>query len=100
MCNNADLNTFLSKLDERYEAKVKKQGMLMAKKVRKIGSMSSSTPPPEAAGWTIDKEWKKSMYNTGTHLACKIVYCIKLVASGAHEGRKITRTCTCYTTVL
>ena len=34
--------------------------MLMAKKARKIGSFASSVPPPEAAGWTIDKEWKKS----------------------------------------
>ena len=56
----ADLSKFLNKLDERYEAKVKKQGMLMAKKARKIGSFASSVPPPEAAGWTIDKEWKKS----------------------------------------
>lgn len=55
-----DLNKFLNKLDERYEAKVKKQGMLMAKKARKIGSFASSVPPLETPGWTIDKEWKKS----------------------------------------
>ena len=54
-----DLNTFLNKLDERYDAKVKKQGMLMAKKVRRIGCLSSSVPPPEAAAWTIDKDWKQ-----------------------------------------
>ena len=44
----ADLNTFLIKLDERYEAKVK-QGMLMAKKIQRIGCLSSSTPPHDAA---------------------------------------------------
>ena len=57
----AELNTFLIKLDERYEAKVKKQGMLRAKKIRRIGCLSSSTPPHDAAKWMVDKEWGKKL---------------------------------------
>ena len=60
--NFADLNSFLSRLDQRYEAKVKKQGMLMAKKARRIGCPSASVPPADTAAWTIDKQWKNSKF--------------------------------------
>ena len=52
----ADLTTILKKLDDRYEAKIKKQGMLMARKTFSVGSPLSSRPPPDSASWTIDND--------------------------------------------
>ena len=52
----ADLNTFLKKLDDRHEAKIKKQGMLMARKTRSVGSPSSSVPSPDTASRTIERK--------------------------------------------
>ena len=48
---SADLNTFIRQLDERYDQKIKKQGMLMAKKVREVGT--------DGKRWSIDKEWEE-----------------------------------------
>ena len=53
----AGLNGFLSKLDRRYEHKVKKDGNTMAKKVRKIGTASDSPPPSGAPDWALNETW-------------------------------------------
>ena len=45
-------------LDKRYEEKVKKEGVLVARKCRKIGCPASSGPPPNAPDWTLDPNWK------------------------------------------
>ena len=60
MFSDTELNTFLKKLDDRYEAKVKKQGMLMVRKGRKVGCPSSTPPPPNAAAWTVQKNRENS----------------------------------------
>ena len=44
----------MEKLDTRYEEKVKKDGVLVA---RKTGSPAKSGPPPNAPSWTIDPKW-------------------------------------------
>lgn len=51
------LTDFLSKLDERYDNKVKKDGTAMARKQRRMGCKSSSRPPEGAPRWTVDPEW-------------------------------------------
>lgn len=55
---NVGLIDFLSKLDERYNNKVKKDGTAMARKQRKIGAPSASRPPPGAPQWVVDPQWK------------------------------------------
>ena len=55
---NVGLIDFLSKLDERYNNKVKKDGTTMATKQRKIGAPSASRPPPGAPQWVVDPQWK------------------------------------------
>lgn len=50
------LDEFLKRLDSRYEEKVKKEGMLMAKQNRSQLSLAS-VPPPIAPNWTINPEW-------------------------------------------
>ena len=47
----------MEKLDTRYEDKVKKDGILVARKTRKTGSPAKSGPPPNAPSWTIDPKW-------------------------------------------
>ena len=47
---------FLALLDQRYEQKVHKEGGQMAKKNRKIGSLSTSSPPVDAPSWTVDPD--------------------------------------------
>lgn len=59
MCTG--LKEFLARLDRRYDDKVKKDGVTMAKKPRKIGFDSQSLPPPDAPEWTIEKQWKGIM---------------------------------------
>lgn len=49
---------FLEKLDTRYEEKVKKEGVLVARKTRKTGCPARSGPPPNAPNWTVDPKWK------------------------------------------
>ena len=53
-----DLVKFLEKLDKRYEEKVKKEGLLVARKTRKLGSASNSSPPTNAPEWTVNPEWE------------------------------------------
>lgn len=55
--NYKGLVKFLEKLDARYEDKVKKDGILVARKTRKIGSPMKSGPPHNAPSWTIDPKW-------------------------------------------
>lgn len=55
---NVGLIDFLSKLDARYNNKVKKDGTAMARKQRKIGAPSASRPPPGAPQWVVDPQWK------------------------------------------
>ena len=56
------LNHFIQKLDERHENRIHKQGMLMARKNKISGSVSSTScsPPPDPPAWTIYAEWRKS----------------------------------------
>ncbi len=51
----SELNDFVALLDERYDSKVKKDGITMAKKIRKLGLPSISYPPSGAPDWTV---WK------------------------------------------
>ena len=44
---------FIGKLDERYEGKLKKDNVLMARKVRKIGEVSTRRQPSNAPKWTV-----------------------------------------------
>ena len=46
------LTDFLYSLDERYQAKVSKEGKVMARKARKLGSVSACDPPYDAPDWT------------------------------------------------
>ena len=55
---HSELDDFVALLDQRYDAKVKKDGITMAKKVRKLGLPSKSYPPTGAPDWTVDKDWK------------------------------------------
>lgn len=55
---NVGLIDFLSKLDARYNNKVKKDGTAMARKQRKIGAPSASRPPLGAPQWVVDPQWK------------------------------------------
>ena len=48
----------MDKLDARYEEKVKKEGILVARKTRKPGSPAKSHPPIGAPSWTVDAEWQ------------------------------------------
>lgn len=57
--SSSDFNTFIHHLDERYDQKLKKQGMLMAKKVREVGTSSNQPPPPNAPRWSIRKTGRK-----------------------------------------
>lgn len=57
MLCNVELTRFMGKLDARYEEKIKKDGILVARKNRKVGSPSQSSPPSGAPGWTIDPKW-------------------------------------------
>ena len=68
MLSYLGLCDFLAKLDQRYEAKVKKDGTFMARKVRCIGTPSTSEPPPSAPEWTIDPEWKEMHEDSGKHI--------------------------------
>ena len=63
ICDVSGLNTFLLKLDRRYDARVKKDGNTMAKKVRKIGSTSDSPPPAGAPDWAINPTGTGKYYN-------------------------------------
>ena len=49
----AELVQFLGKLDERYEAKLKKDNVLMARKVRHLGEESCRCQPPNSPKWTV-----------------------------------------------
>lgn len=49
----ADLNTFLSTLDKRYEKKVSREGGTVARKARITGAPSTSSPPDGAPQWTV-----------------------------------------------
>ena len=48
-----ELEQFLEKLDERYEAKLKKDNVLMARKVRRVGEESCRKQPSSAPKWTV-----------------------------------------------
>lgn len=65
---SAELNDFISRLDMRYDEKVKKDGVTIAKKSRKLGLISTCAPPPDAPDWTIDQEWKSE------HCTIMLVY--------------------------
>ena len=52
---------FLTTLYSRYQAKTKKEGVLVAKKNRVDGSPSSRSPRPDAPQWAIDPEWKQGL---------------------------------------
>ena len=67
----AELNAFFSKLDRRYDAKVKKDGNTMAKKVRKTGSISDSPPPAGAPDWTLNPVQTGNKYTSViSHYEC------------------------------
>ena len=80
----AELNTFLEKLDNRYEAKIKKQGMLMARKTRSVGSPSSSVTPLDTASWTIDNDWEKSELHLYNKSSMCYFSCYLFMQMGTH----------------
>jgi hypothetical protein len=53
----------LATLDKRYEEKIRKEGILVARKPRKYGSPSNTFPPPDAPRWTVDQEWAKGLFS-------------------------------------
>ena len=68
--------TFIGKLDERYEGKLRKDNVMMARKVQKIGELSTRQQPTNAPKWTVKQ-------NTGqldsTYLVniCSLTYVAK-----------------------
>ena len=62
---NAELKEFLDVLDQRYETRLKRDGVQMAKKMRRIGEVSCRGPPQEAPQWTLNP--------AGQHLDCIIM---------------------------
>ena len=68
--------TFIGKLDERYEGKLRKDNVMVARKVRKIGELSTRQQPTNAPKWTVKQ-------NTGqldsTYLVniCSLTYVAK-----------------------
>lgn len=50
-----ELNDFMQILDQRHEAKAKKDKGMMAKKTRKVGSPSCAPPPSDAPAWTVKR---------------------------------------------
>lgn len=52
--STAGLTDFLRQLDERYEARVKKEGTAMVRKIRKIGSSSCGSPTADAPAWLLE----------------------------------------------
>ena len=57
----SELSQFLETLDERYEKKIKKEGVLVARKQRRVGSTSVTIPQCSAPKWTVDEEWAKGI---------------------------------------
>jgi len=51
----------LSTLDTRYTLKTKKEGLLVARKVRKEGRPSPSVPHSGIPEWAVDPEWDKGL---------------------------------------
>ena len=51
------LNALVRELDERYEAKVRKDGT-MPQKQREEGLPSASQPPVDAPQWTLKVMWR------------------------------------------
>ena len=49
----AELMQFLERLDERHEAKLRKDNVLMARKVRQLGEVAHRPQPTNAPKWTI-----------------------------------------------
>ena len=47
------LNTLVRQLDDRYEAKVRKEGGTMPRKRREEGLPSAAQPPFDAPQWTL-----------------------------------------------
>ena len=55
------LSKFLETLDDRAEATVKQtKKHVCERKKRIVCSPTKSTPPSDAPGWTVSKEWLKS----------------------------------------
>lgn len=67
-CLISELDEFMSILDERLSKKETHPVGLVAKKVRKIGSPSTSVPPINTPGWAVDPEYIKSSKYYGNHL--------------------------------
>jgi hypothetical protein len=44
-------------LDKRYNEKIKKEGILVARKNRLNGSMSTIKPRQDVPEWAVDPEW-------------------------------------------
>ena len=60
---HSGLNNFLQTLDKRYADKIKGEGVLMAKKLRRPGCSSTLLPPAGAPSWTLDEAWKGNKYS-------------------------------------
>ena len=69
----AGLTEFLHRLDVRYDEKVKKDGMIMAKKQRKVGAPASCKPPADAPEWAVDAEWRQQQRMLSLHMHFHIV---------------------------
>ena len=72
-----ELADFLSLLDNRYDARVKKDGVTMAKKVRQLGLSSKSSPPSGAPDWTVDQNWRGSLFWGHVHFLLPYYGCLK-----------------------
>ena len=44
-------------MDSRYQEKIKKEGILVARKNRQFGSISKMEPRPDVPEWAIKSNW-------------------------------------------
>ena len=49
---------FIGTLDKRYAEKNKKEGILVARKTRSLGGLSSEHPRPGVPDWMVDPDWQ------------------------------------------
>ena len=66
------LTDFFTKLDERYNSKVKKDGTAMARKIRRLGAPAATNPPNGAPTWVIDSQWKSK--NNSYYYSYNIIF--------------------------
>ena len=66
-----ELNEYIELLDKRFSEKNHREAGLVAKKIRKLGSPSTSEPPTDSPTWAIEKDGKIKFT---LHLLTNILY--------------------------